>query len=306
VADEQNPLQVIVFQGVQNLPLFAAQARGFFKEYDLNVEMKITPNSNEMREGLAQGRYHIAHGAVDNAVAMVELAKEDVVVVMGGDHGFNKLFVQPHIAGYEDLRGKAVIVDAPNTAFALIVYEMLERNGIRRGDYVIKPVGSTPLRLEAMQKDQSAATAMLNLPFSIVAERSGLKSLADVQDVIGPYLSTAGFVLRAWGEQNTQVLVRYIKAYVQGLRWVLDSRNRSDVIDLLAERLRLTPEIAAESYAVVVDPQNGFARDATLDMAGFENVLEIRAKIEGQWNGSPPAAERYIDLSYYKQAVQAL
>ena len=35
---------------------------------------------------------------------------------------------------YEDLRGKTVLVDAPNTAYALQLYKMLELNGVKSVD----------------------------------------------------------------------------------------------------------------------------------------------------------------------------
>ena len=69
-ARAETRLTVIVFPGVQNLPMFSAQAKGFFGKRDLAVDLKFTPNSDELRNGLAEGRYHIAHSAVDNAFAM--------------------------------------------------------------------------------------------------------------------------------------------------------------------------------------------------------------------------------------------
>ena len=95
-----------------------------------------------LRNGLAKGDHQIAHAAVDNAVAMVELAKADVAIVTGGDNGFNHVFVQPEINAYADLRGKTVVVDAPNTAFALLLYKALKDAGLNNGDYTVKPVGA--------------------------------------------------------------------------------------------------------------------------------------------------------------------
>src|SRR5713226_4523146 len=134
----QTQLTVMVFQGVQNLPLFAAQTKGFFARRGLEVDIKIAPNSDEMRNGLAEGRYQIVHGAVDNAVAMAEVAKKDIAVINGGDNGFNELIVQPEIASYADLRGKTVIVDAVNTAYAFQLYDMLAQNGLKKSEYTIK------------------------------------------------------------------------------------------------------------------------------------------------------------------------
>src|SRR5260221_14789130 len=149
-AAAQAALKAIVFQGVKNLPLFPAEGQGFFIKRGLAVTIENTPNSQALRDGLAQGRYQIAHTAVDNAVAMVELAKVDVAVVMGGDNGFNELLVRPEIGGYADLRDKTLVVDAPNTAYALVLYQMLRQNGLGREDYRVDPVGATGLRLAAM------------------------------------------------------------------------------------------------------------------------------------------------------------
>ena len=77
-AQTQTKLTVMVFPGISNLPLFAAQAKGFFAKRGLEVDIKFTPNSDELRNGLAEGRYQIVHSAVDTAVAMVEMAKVDV------------------------------------------------------------------------------------------------------------------------------------------------------------------------------------------------------------------------------------
>src|SRR6266481_6197849 len=198
----QTPVTTMVFQGVQNLPLYAAQQKGFFAKHGLSVDQRIAPGSQELREGLAQGHYQIVHTAVDNAVAMAEQARVDIVVVLGGDNGWNDLFVQPEVKSYGDLRGKTVVVDAPDTAFAFQLYQMLKLNGVGQNEITVKPVGATRFRLQAITTDKSVAASMLNLPFSLLAEQAGVKKLATAVDVIGPYLSTTGFALRPWARDN--------------------------------------------------------------------------------------------------------
>src|SRR4051794_2658538 len=229
----QTRLTVMVFQGIQNLPLFAAQTKGFFAKRGLEVEIKIAPTSDEMRSGLAEGRYQIVHGAVDNAVAMAEVAKADIAVVCGGDNGWNQLIVQPAIGAIADLRHKTVIVDAPTTAYALQLYDMLAQNGLKKGDYEVKVVGATFKRLEAIQSDKSIAASMLNPPFSVLAEKAGLKNLGSAVKAIGPYQATGGFVMRAWAKANEDVLVKYLQAYVEGVRWSLDPANTQQAVRLL-------------------------------------------------------------------------
>jgi len=50
----------------------------------------------------------------------------------------------------------------------------------------------------------------------------------------------------------------------------------------------------------LIDPAFGFTPDARLDMAGFRNMLALRAEVEGK-PGAPP--ERYLDLGYYERAM---
>jgi ABC-type nitrate/sulfonate/bicarbonate transport system substrate-binding protein len=299
-------LRVNVFPGVSNLALYAAQAGGFFARRGLEVHIQFTRNSPEQREGLAQGAFEIAHAGVDNAVAMVELAKVDAVIVMGGDSGMNSLFVQPAIQSYADLRDKTVIVDAPNTAYALVLYKMLGLNGLDRGAYGVKPIGGTKLRLEAMLKDKSHAATMLNPPFSVQAEQGGLRNMGLAVRMLGAYQGSGMFVLRSWAQANADTLVRYIQAYVEGLRWAMAPAHKAEAVALVADRLKLSLDVAAKCYELAADPVGGLAKDARIDIEGFKNTLKLRAEFEGQWRGSPPPAEKYFDLSYYQRAVAGL
>ena len=306
-ARAQTHVKVMVFPGLSNLSIYAAERNNLFTKRGLTVELLYTPNSDVLRNGLAKGEHQIAHAAVDNAVAMAELTGADIAIVTGGDNGFNRVFVQPEINSYANLRGKTVVVDAPNTAFALLLYKVLKDSGLNKGDYAVRPVGGTPTRLEAMTKDKAnAAAGILNPPFSFRAAQAGLKDMGAAAKAIGSYQSDGAFVMREWAKANSDTVVRYIRAYVEGRRWALDPKNRTEAIALLADRLKLPPDIAAQSYAVATDPSEGMAKDAKLDMAGFNNVLKLRAEIEGQWGGTPPPAEKYLDLSYYEKALAGL
>lgn len=54
---------------------------------------------------------------------------------------------------------------------------------------------------------------------------------------------------------------------------------------------------------LLLDPRFGFTPDAKFDPEGFNNVLALRAEIEG---GTPAAPERYVDLGYYDRALKLL
>src|SRR3989442_1409505 len=135
-------LQVIVFPGGFNWPIWAAQERGFFARDGLEAELTPTPSSVFQLTNLIEGKFDIGMTAIDNVIAYQEGQGEapvsgtpDLFAFMGGDNGFLRLVVQPEITGYGELRGKALSVDALTTGYAFVLRKMLERGGLRDGDY---------------------------------------------------------------------------------------------------------------------------------------------------------------------------
>ena len=300
-----DPIRVNSFPNAKTLPLHVGVAQGIFASRGVDVQLSFTPDSKAQRDGLASGKLDVAHAAVDNAVAMVDAAKQDVVIVTGGDNGMNQFFVQPHIGSFSDLRGKIVIVDAPNTAYALLAKKILLKHGLKDGvDYTVKPVGGGRFRLQAMAEHKEYAAAVLNLPFTIQAEQLGLKSLGSTVEMLGPYQANGAFVRRGWAKANAALLERYIAAYVESLRRARDPAHRAECVAILAKELKLSAEVAERTYRQLVDPSTGFTPDAKFDLEGFRNMLALRAEMEGGDGAAAP--EKYYDLSYYERAMVKL
>ncbi len=91
-----------VFPGPQNLPLFVAEAKGYFDKHEIEADIQITVGSDEQRAALADGSAELIHSAVDNAVHMVEAAGQDIIIVAGGSNGMNDLIVKAEIETYAD------------------------------------------------------------------------------------------------------------------------------------------------------------------------------------------------------------
>ena len=299
-------LRVNAFPNAKALPIHAGLAKGIFARHGVELELSFTENSTQQRKNLAAGRFDLVHAAVDNAVAMVDVEKQDVVIVTGGDSGMNEFFVQAYIGSLADLRGRTLVVDAPNTAYAIQAKKILLNQGLKEGaDYKVVPVGRGELRLKALAENKDYAAAVLNLPFTIQAEQLGMKSLGNTVDMLGPYQAGGAFALRSWVKSNGPLLERYIAAYVESLRWVRRPENRSECVALLIDRLKLTREVAERTYVALVDPVRGFTPDARFDVVGFRNLLALRAEIESGGGAAQPA-EKYFDLSYYARAVKSL
>jgi ABC-type nitrate/sulfonate/bicarbonate transport system substrate-binding protein len=289
------------------LQLTAADKLSLFAKHGVEVETENSANSDELRTKLAAGKGDLAYLAVDNAVAMVELAHQDVIIVMGGEGSQNELIAQPEIKSAKDLNGKTLIVDAPNTAYALQMKKILLLSGMQAGkDYEMKAYGSTPQRLIAMLENKNYAASMLGPPSSLTAKRAGFMSLGSVQELIGPYQAAGFFTMRQQAKVRRDALILFLAAIVEAQRWLLAPANKQHVIDIMIKESHLAPEVAAESYESLMTRPGGFAKDAAFDLDGFTNVLKLRAEVEGSWGGHPPSPDKYYDPAYYNAALAKL
>jgi len=301
-----SPQKIRILCLARPLPVVIAESGGILAKYGIEAEFLVRPSSESLRSDLAAGNGDVAFLAVDNAVAMVDSAEVDVVIVMGAESSENEIIAQPGTKSIADLRGHTLLVDATNTAYALELKKVLQLNGMQLGkDYELKPVGSTPFRLQAMRENHDYAAAVMNPPFSIVARQGGMVSLGSMRKLLGADLDRGTFAMRAWARGNSDLLVRYLAAYIEGQRILMAPANKQQVVELVMKESKLPESVANDWYAAMVQ-SGGYAKDAAFGVQGFKKTLQLRAEVEAGGNGSAPAAEKYYDLSYYRAALAKL
>ena len=65
---------------------------------------------------------------------------------------------------------------------------------------------------------------------------------------------------------------------------------------MLVDKLKLPQDMAEKSLTLMAEPGFGFARDAKFDMAGFKNVLALRAESRRRHSRRPAALHRSVLL----------
>ena len=73
---------------------------------------------------------------------------------------------------------------------------------------------------------------------------------------------------------------------------------------MLVDKLKLPQDMAEKSLTLIAEPGFGFARDAKFDMAGFKNVLALRAETEGGTSRRPAALYRSVLLRPRHEACE--
>src|SRR4051794_39928007 len=132
----------------------AAQARGFFAAEGLDGELNVTPNSTGQMQGLGNGAHEGASPPADNVLGWSGRAGgPEISAVLQTNAGvFLPMYARAEIRDWSDLKGKALAVDAVDTAFALVLRRILLAHDLDmdRGDYTLVALGSTAARLESM------------------------------------------------------------------------------------------------------------------------------------------------------------
>jgi ABC-type nitrate/sulfonate/bicarbonate transport system substrate-binding protein len=298
-------LRLIQFRAGYNLPVHVGIEMGHFARQGLSVEVAYTPGSVYLIEGLKTGKFEIAHTAADDVIADIETSGDDggsdFFLFMGIFGGLLSLVSLPEIQDIGALRGKSLAVDARTTGFVFILEKMLRSKGFGPEDYQLVDVGGLETRYRALLEWRCAAT-LLTPPYVGDALEAGCHLLARGDEIIPVYQATCGATRQAWARENGDLLVRYIRAYIESTRWCFYLNNRAACLKLLMKHNRIKRSSAEKTLDALLDSKNGLHPNAELNLPGVAAVLELRAEM-GHLQRPLPSPEKYVDLSYYRKAV---
>jgi len=303
-------VNLIVFPGGFNWPIWVAQEKGLFAKHGIEVKITPTPSSVFQLTNLIDGKFDIAMTAIDNLIAYREGQGEakvlgpDLIAFMGGDNGFLRLVAVPEVKTFSDLRGRTVSVDALTTGYAFVLLELLERGGLQRErDYKVERAGGVLQRFQALMEKKHAATLLLS-PFEVQAEARGYTRLANATDVLGAYQGLVGGARKSWADANRDAVIGYIRAFSEAVDWLYDPKNRDEATAILRKNIpAMTEQGAQAAYGILLHPREGFQKKAQIDLNGVRTVLALRSKY-GQPQKTLTDPNRYYDASFYRAAMR--
>ena len=301
-------IELIAFPGAPNLPIFAAMENGYFTAAGVEINMTTTPSSAYQAENMINGTFHIAGSAFDNVVAYQEGQgavkfdfQPDLFAFMGATQIELACITQPDIKTFADLKGKTLALDAVNTGFAFVLYEMLKEAGLSSDDYGIDAVGATPVRWESVKDGKHAGTLTIE-PFTSIARGLGFNVLKTSTEMYDAYQGGAFLARRSWAAENPDAIKGFIKGYLAGLEWALDPANRQAGTDLLLQKMpAIKPGVVNNVMDSLLSPKSGLTPKGALLIDGIKCVLQLRSTYSDGPELSDP--NKYIDLSYYNSVV---
>lgn len=275
--------------------LAVGRAKGFFAADGLDVDVKVTPNSTDQMRGLGKNSWQIVSTAFDNVLGWSgREGSEFVAIAQVSDSVTLPVYVRPEIKTWDDLRDKALAVDAVDTAFALVLRRVLLAHGLEmdRGDYSLIAKGTTGFRLDSMIQGETFA-AVLNSPWDAKAIAAGMVRFSDHREVLPDYPGGVYAVSRAWAAEHGQLLLKFLGAWDRALSFASDEKNRAETLAIVATEEKLDEKGAARKLAQL--PKSG-----RLNLPGLQCVLDLRV----MFNLTPLMGKdliSYYDESYYRR-----
>jgi hypothetical protein len=96
--------------------------------------------------------------------------------------------------------------------------------------------------------------------------------------------------------------VGYIRGYRSSLDWLYDPKNKEAALEIFIKNVNgATRQSAETSYAILLDPKNGFTRDASISVEGVRTAVQLREKY-GKPQKKMQPVESYIDTSFHRAA----
>jgi ABC-type nitrate/sulfonate/bicarbonate transport system substrate-binding protein len=263
-----------------------ARARGLFT--GLAVEAEAVQSSPAQFRSLAAGAYDLVLTSPDNVAAYRFRTDDpmDVRIIRAVDGGLGlSVLGAAGVRRVEDLRGRTVGVDVPDSGFAFALYELLATHGLRCCvDYELAILGSTPRRAVALREGRCDAT-LLGGGFTVAAERAGLVNLGRVSEVVRPYLGTVLAATGPWLESYRTIAQRFCAAWQQAVDMLLVPSD--EVNPLLADVFGLPVAEVPVMRRILVDPVEGLVADGVVRADALASVLRLRARYGSTPVGSP-------------------
>jgi ABC-type nitrate/sulfonate/bicarbonate transport system substrate-binding protein len=293
-----------ISKDLNHLPYFIAQKKGFLAKEGVQVELVAIGRGDIQLEALVARELHISTVNADGIILWNERSGDNLKVIAGTANAAPyQLIGAKNIKRIDDLKGQKLgVASLKGGATSILVSYLKSKGLIYPRDYsMIVIAGGTPSRLSALESN-SVAGAVLGIPFSDVAVDKGFTRLGDTMEVISHYQFNGINVNPSWAEKNRPLLVRFLKAHIQSLRWIYD--NPAEAADFVTKEFGLQAPYARRGVDYYTK-NKVFAVNGEVTLAGLKVNIEVQAQ-DGVLKEPLPAPEKYADLSFIRQAQKEL
>jgi NitT/TauT family transport system substrate-binding protein len=213
------------------LPLTLANQLGYFKDEGLEIEVANFSGGGKAAEALIGGQADVVTGFYDHTIDTQPVGEHLVMVCLYDRFPGLVLLVSKQsanqIKSIKDLRGKTVGVTARGSSTDFMVGYLLSKEGMKREDVNVTPVGTGAAFIAALQQNRiqagvtvdPAATRILQAGDGVVLKDT--RTPEGTKDVYGGnYPAGGNYTTVEFVKKNPNTVQHLVNASVRALRWI--------------------------------------------------------------------------------------
>lgn len=292
---------------INGLALAVADREGFLAREGLKLQQTpflATKDRDANRDALlgALQKGDINFTRVQTPFLIEGAIKKTGLVGISGvvDNPVYFLVASPKIKSFADLKGKVISEPRLGDILSLTARELLAQHGLTPRDVTITEIAGSGPRVDCMLSgkcdggtiDQPAVYKLFDAGFHTLALHSEAGTLLDVVDVVN----------RDWAAAHRNIVVKYLLASADAMRFIHDPKNRDEVVKVAMAVTAQPEKQARQMLEYYWDPKyRVLPRDAEIDMNGLTATIALLAKY-GFVRQPLPQASEMVDLSYARDA----
>jgi len=291
---------------------YIATEKGYFEDYNIEVQFAQFSNSDDMLPALAAGEVDIAGGV--STASFFNAIAQGIDVKIIADKGHNEpgksyfsFVIGNHmvdeIKEYSDFKGKKIGVSSRNTIDGYIFEEMIKHAGLTEDEVEYVHIADFGAMLGAI--DGGTIDAALNIEPLIAqgVDKGFHVRFGDTTDYapnsqIALVLGSPQFM-----NEETDVSLRFMAAYLKGVRDYNDAFKKDigkdEIIEIMMKHTAMKdPELWNKVFVTGLDPDGKmFIDDILLQYDSYKANGAIRGDID---------FDKAIDTSITEKAVETI
>jgi ABC-type nitrate/sulfonate/bicarbonate transport system substrate-binding protein len=285
------------------MPYYVGQKKGFYAAEKIRIEPVMIGRSDVQLAALLAGELQFGSLNADATIVINEKGG-NLKVIAGVDNSAPYILVGGKAyKKIDDLKGSRIGVSALRGGATSILLDYLKSKGLLypRDFSMVVISGGTSSRLTALESG-AIAGGVLGIPYSDIAVDQGFNRLGDTLELIPKYQFNALTINPSWAEKNRNTVVRFLKGHIRSMRWIYEHPDQA--AEFFTQEMGVKPPYARRGVDYFT-MNKIFPIDGSVTLDGLKMNIEVQAR-DGVLKEPLPTPEKYVDLSYLKQAQKEL
>ena len=316
-AQAADKVKIAIIGGTGDIPFYLADAKGWFAQEGLEVEMITFDSGARMIAPMASGDIDVGTGAV--AAGLYNAFEREITIRIVADKGRNvkgqsfqgfmvrkELLDSGQVKSLADLAGRTFALTAPGGVDNSTLLIAMKSVGKSINDTKVVYLGF-PAQLSAYQNKAIDASIMPEHYRSVVLNSGIAGELIPVANVRDNQMVGIVTYSEKFSTERADVALRLMKAHVRGVRYFVDALqngkltgpNAEDIIDITARYSNLKDKaVIANMIPTAMDP-DGQVNFETLkeDLASFKEMGLVKSDVD---------LEKIVDRTFIDRAIKEL